>query len=250
MKISDNSLAGKTALVTGGAVRIGSAMVNALAKNGVNVVIHYHASEDEAEKLVKEIKKLGVNGCKVCADLSRVHETEELFKEVQSKAGKIDFLINSAAVFDKSSIPDISIENLHRTLMINSFAPLLLSRKFSKQTNKGAIINLLDSRVTRYDLKRVSYQLSKNLLCHLTKMMALEFAPDIRVNAVAPGLILPPCGKDESYIEKERHRNLLQQGGKLNNITDTIIFLLSNEFVTGETIFVDGGENLKERLLD
>ena len=134
--------------------------------------------------------------------------------------------------------------------MINALAPLLLSRSFvelnkSRQPSlRPVIVNFLDSRITDYDRQHAAYHLAKRALFTLTKMMALEFAPGVRVNAVAPGLILPPSGKDRSYLEQLKSSNPLNSIGEVDQIVDAVRFLINNEYVTGQVIFVDGGRHL------
>lgn len=236
----------KTVLITGGAKRIGQAMTIACAGAGMNVIIHYHRSEQEAEQLLNQLKEWNTRVYKYQADLSNLADVNVFFSRIKEEIGRVDYLINNASVFKESQLKDISIDELYGTFNINSIAPLLLCRDFIQQTKKGAIVNILDSRITGLDLKHVAYQLSKNMLYTLTKMMALEYAPDVRVNGVAPGIILPPAGKTKSYLNKIVNNNLLKRPGKLEDITDTVLFLLSNQFISGEVIFVDGGQSLKQ----
>jgi NAD(P)-dependent dehydrogenase (short-subunit alcohol dehydrogenase family) len=130
-------------------------------------------------------------------------------------------------------------------MQINAWAPLVLGRDFARVAGKGKIINLLDTRLCGYDFKHVSYILSKHSLYVLTRMMALEFAPGITVNAVSPGLILPPPGKDADYLlELARTLPLAMHGGP-EDIVEAVLFLLRSDFITGQVINVDGGRHLK-----
>jgi len=241
-----HALKGKTALVTGGAKRIGRAIALGLAGTGINVVIHYNSSEKEAGETVSQACDRGVRAWKVRGDLTITTEAERVFQEAVDAAGAIDFLINNASVFTASVLSDIDYDDLRATLGLNAVAPLVLSECFARQKGDGVIINLLDSRIKHYDLNHVSYQISKNILYYLTEALAVEYAPRIRVNAVAPGLILPPAGKDESYLKRLSHNTLLNRHGDPSDITDAVLFLLSSTFITGEVIYVDGGQNLKE----
>ncbi len=107
------------------------------------------------------------------------------------------------------------------------------------------VVNFLDTMIRDYDKKHVPYHVSKKVLQDLTRMMAVEYAPKLRVNAVAPGLVLPPLGKDESYLERLKHTNPLQSYGSGEQIAHAVVFLLTNEFITGQCIYVDGGRNLR-----
>ncbi len=241
-----DSLKGKTALVTGAAQRIGRAIALALAQAGINVVVHCNTSVIQAEKTVTEALHAGVKAWKVQADLSVTNEAEQLIAEAHDKAGTIDFLINNAAVFPETGLDDVHPDDLFSTLQINAVAPLILSRHFKRQTVTGVIINILDNRIDRVDTGHVSYQLSKNMLFTLTQMMAIDYAPGIRVNGIAPGIILLPDGTAEKLTNKYSSQTLLQCRGDVKNITDTVLFLLSNTFITGEVIYIEGGQNLKD----
>ncbi len=208
--------------------------------------MHYCSSSDEdVDDALTDIIAPGVKTWKFQSDFSNIDNVDNFFDKIQSTISTVDFLINNASIFSPSKLSTLSIEDLNHTLAINSIAPLRLSQHMAKQKQEGCIINILDSRIKRYDMNHAAYQLSKNMLYNMTEMMAVEFAPHIRVNGIAPGIILPPDGKDESYIKKLSHRNLFNRSGKLSDITDAVLFLLSNTFITGEVLFVDGGQNLK-----
>ena len=239
-------LEGKTALVTGATKRIGRAIAHALTENHVNVIVHYcTAADNEVEETITSIKVPGVKIWKYHSDFSNIDNVDELFDKIQSTIGTVDFLINNASVFPSSTLTGLSIQELNQTLTINSIAPFRLSQHMANQKQEGCIINILDSRIRQYDMSHGAYQLGKNMLYHITEMMALEFAPNIRVNGIAPGLILPPKEKDEVYLKQQYNRNLFNRSGKLSDITDAVIFLLTNTFITGDVMFIDGGQSLK-----
>ncbi len=237
----------KTALVTGGAKRIGRAIAVALAAEGANAVIHYRSSADDAEATAEHVRELGAEAWTVPADLADPAETAGLFDRAANAAGPIDLLVNNAAIFEPSSLTDFKPADLWRTMQVNALAPLELARAFAARRRGGAIVNVLDTKVVDYDRRHVAYHLSKRALLSLTRMMALEFAPTVRVNAVAPGLILPPPGKDRSYLERLASSNPLNKVGSLSQVTDAVLFLLGNEFVTGQVIFIDGGQHMNGR---
>ena len=208
--------------------------------------MHYCSSPDkDVEEALTDINVPGVETWKFQSDFSNIDNVDIFFEKIESSIGTVDFLINNASVFTPSKLTTLSVRELNNTLAINSIAPFRLSQHVAKQKMEGSIINILDSRVKRYDMNYAAYQLSKNMLHHMTEMMAVEFAPQISVNGIAPGIILPPDGKDESHVQKLIHRNLFNRSGKLSDITDAVLFLLSNTFITGEVLFIDGGENLK-----
>jgi NAD(P)-dependent dehydrogenase (short-subunit alcohol dehydrogenase family) len=186
----------------------------------------------------------------IAADLSSAAQCESLLKRAQDLAGPIDVLINNASIFEEGLLTEITVDDLNRNMMLNAYAPLLLSRSFV-ELNKGrrtaalpVIINMLDTRITNYDRQHAAYHLAKRTLFTLTKMMALEFAPGVRVNGVAPGLLLPPAGKDRSYLKQLKSTNPLNAIGTVEQVVEAVRFLINNEFITGQVIFVDGGRNL------
>ncbi|MCP4600393.1 MAG: SDR family oxidoreductase [Proteobacteria bacterium] len=239
---------GRTVLITGSAQRIGRATALDLAKRGMNVVIHYHTSNNAAEDLVEKIRDFGQNAWAVQADLSDPSEAEALISQSVERSGHIDVLINSASVFPRSRITDFTKKDLELNIQVNAFSPLILSRAFAAQTVKGVIINFLDSRITDYDKEHAAYHLSKRMLFTITRMLALELAPGIRVSGVAPGLILPPPGEDMNYLERKKHSLPLERFGDLESIVETVRFLIAGDFVTGQVIFVDGGRHLRGKM--
>lgn len=239
------TLRGKTALITGAARRVGSVIAHALAEEGVNIIIHYGKSNSEAENLKDEIVKKGVRAWTVGADFSEPGGYESLIGRVMDIAGPFEILINNASIFPQDTLENMKLENLEKNIRINSWVPFFLGREFAAQTEKGRIINVLDSRITDPDTNwHVSYNLSKYLLAMLTKMSALEFAPGITVNGIAPGAVLPPDGMDYNYLEKLKDTVPLKIAGDPSCIADTAIFLLKSDFITGQVIFTDGGRHL------
>jgi NAD(P)-dependent dehydrogenase (short-subunit alcohol dehydrogenase family) len=235
----------KRVLVTGSAKRLGRAIALAFAKSGADLFLHYNTSESQVKELAEEIKKQGGKADCLQANLANIKEAEALFETALSIA-PIDILVNNASIFPESSLLDFSTADLEQSLNINSLAPLVLCRSFAKQGRAGVIINLLDTKISCYDKKHVAYHLSKRMLFSLTKMCALEFAPLIRVNAVAPGLVLPPEGLGEEYINTLTKDNPLNKVGNQKQVAEGVLFLCSNDFITGQLLFIDGGQNLKE----
>jgi len=238
-------LRGKTALITGAAKRLGAATALRLAQEGVHVVLHYSTSLLEAEVVREEAEAQGVRALLVQADLALPGAGTSLFEEALSIAGPIDFLVNNASIFPSGSLADLDADSLAQNHQINALAPLELARALHAQQRAGAIVNLLDTRVNDYDQKHVAYHLSKRTLDGLTRMMAHDFAPQLRVNAVAPGLALPPEGLGIDYLASLAHTNPLQRHGSAEGVVEAIVFLLRSGFVTGQTIFVDGGRHLR-----
>jgi pteridine reductase len=238
-------LQGKVALVTGAAKRLGRAVALGLAEKGARIIIHYHSSAGEAEETAGLIRKTGGKVWTVEADLAKSEECQRLFTQAGKTAGRIDILVNSASIFPRQSLLDFRAEDLTANIQVNAMAPLILSRQLARQAKEGVIINFLDTHITGYQKGHAAYHLSKRLLFSLTRMMALEFAPAIRVNAVAPGLILPPEGEDENYLKTHAQENPLKAHGRAEDVTQAVIFLLQSSFITGQVIFVDGGFHMK-----
>ncbi|HEQ71648.1 MAG TPA: SDR family oxidoreductase [Spirochaetia bacterium] len=239
------TISGKRALVTGAAKRLGRDITLALARAGTHVVLHYHSSKTEANKLADECRALGVQAHTVSADLSDSVAAAGLVAQATTQAGPLDILINNASVFPSSTLHDLTEEKLCDNVRVNALAPFLLTRAFATQTEDGVVINLLDTRITEYDRNHAAYHASKRMLATLTRMTALEFAPQIRVNGIAPGLILPPEGKDESYLAALTDTVPLGRHGSPEDIARTVLFLAGSAFITGEIIFVDGGRRMK-----
>jgi NAD(P)-dependent dehydrogenase (short-subunit alcohol dehydrogenase family) len=244
------SLAGKTALVTGAARRIGRAIAVSLARNGVHVVVHYHQSTQDALALCGEIRQLGVEAWPVRGDLMDAGQTEQVFREAAAQAGAIDILVNNASIFERDTLWDTTGESIAKNVRIHAAAPLILSRELARQGKAGHIVNLLDTRVAVYGKQYASYDLSKSMLLTLTRMLALELAPNIAVNAVAPGVILPPAGQSEAYLAKLAHATPLNRIGDPGDVVAAVLFLLRSRFITGQIVYVDGGMHMKGSLHD
>jgi pteridine reductase len=246
----DTSLKGKTAFVTGAARRLGRATALALAGQGCNVVVHYNRSGLEVDSLCEEIRAIGVSAWPVQCDLTRSAEVESLFDKALSQAGSVDILINNASVFTQETLDQTTSQSVYENMQIHAVAPLILARAMARQGRQGHIVNLLDARMTVYDRQHVSYHLSKRVLFTLTRILALELAPKIAVNAVAPGLALPPEGQDESYLQKLSSSNPLHRYGSPADVVEAILFLVRSRFITGQVIYVDGGYHMKGHMYD
>jgi pteridine reductase len=240
------SLTGKTALITGAGKRIGRATALALAAEGVNIVVHHNTSGAEAGEVAAQLRDAGVRAWTVRADLSRREGYETLIERALVAAGGLDMLVNSASVFTPSRPETVTFEDIVHNMELNAWAPFVLGRTFARLVGRGKIVNLLDTRITGYDWQHVAYMVSKHVLAHFTRVTALEYAPNISVNAVAPGLILPPPGEDQTYLDGLVHTVPLLRHGSAEDVAEAIIFLLRSTFLTGEVIYVDGGRHLKE----
>jgi pteridine reductase len=247
----EDLLAGRTALVTGAARRLGAEICLALAARGVSLLVHCRSSREEAEYTAARARALGAGAEVLAADFSSPGSAASLWRLALDRAPehRIDFLVNNAAVFPGDELADVSIMSLEKCLQVNSVSPLELGRGLAAQGCEAAMVNLLDARLNDYDRGHVSYHLSKRMLFSLTRMMAREFAPAVRVNAVSPGLILPPPELDEKagseYLQRLSGTNLLGRHGSSHDVARAVLFLLESGFVTGQVLQVDGGRSLQ-----
>jgi len=233
----------ETALITGAAQRIGRAMALSLADAGVDLCIHYHLSEEAAEQTCREIRERGRNATRVSANLSDpVTAAAVIFEAALSEFGRVDILINSASVFENKRLSDSTEADWDSHLDINLKSPFFLCQQFAEQLppgQSGAIVNLVDWRAERAGAEHLAYRISKAGLVTLTECLALELAPAIQVNAIAPGAILPPPGEDE-----RAQKAPLKRAGSPAEICQALLYLLRSDFVTGEVLTVAGGEQL------
>ncbi|PIF05851.1 MAG: short-chain dehydrogenase [Draconibacterium sp.] len=237
---------GQTALITGASKRVGRAIAEHLAANGWDLAIHFNQSKKEATLLAEKLRKLYPHSRVEIfeANLGNLTEVLPLVETVQEKFGDLYLLVNNASVFNKGTLKGTTPELFDKQLDVNLKAPFFLMRAFALHCKKGNIINLTDTRVTTNKFDYAAYSLSKKGLWDITKMAALELAPDIRVNAIAPGVTLPPEGKKVAYIEKLAEHIPMKKPGGVQPILQSIDFILSNSNLTGQLLFADGGENL------
>ena len=212
-------------------MRIGKAITEALQAQGAEVVVHYGASREAAEAL---------SSFTVQGNLEHACECARVIDE----AGPLDILINNAALFTKDRLVESQPARVQREFQVNLLAPLELTRCFAAQATKGAVINLLDRRIRANDSSCLPYSITKKGLEELTKLSALDLAPEIRVNAVAPGPILPgpgDCGED---FAERAGQVPLEFFPTPENIAEAVLFLLKADYCTGQVIYVDGGQHL------
>lgn len=236
----------KVALITGSAVRLGREIAWHLAKNGWELALHYRTSTKDVTDFETELKT-GFPDQRFFtfqADLGDIAQTQQLIKQVVKRFAKLDLLINSASVFEASSFKETSADSLIRHSQVNFVSPFLLMRDFAIYMANGQIINIVDTRITKNKSDYLSYSLSKKSLWELTKMAALELAPHFRVNAIAPGAILAPAGKDQHYLEKVADLTPMKTPSGVISILKSIDYIIGNEDLTGQLIFCDGGGQL------
>lgn len=231
----------KTALITGSAKLIGKAIAFHLAEKGWNLAIHYNNSEDEAVKLYNKLSakypKQEFNIFQ--ADLQNPLAAERLIPEVNRVMPSLCLLINNASVFEKAPLLASPFDLIERTMQVNYIAPILLSRDFGRLINEGNIINITNNRIIGNKADYTAYTLSKNGLWDLTKMTALEFAPNIRVNSITLGTLIPSEGEKADKIAE---KNAKLKDVDCTEALQTIDFILENGHLTGQQIFCDGAK--------
>ena len=239
----DLPLKDKSVLVTGAAQRLGRLFALACARAGANVVVHHGHSDREAENVRAEITGLGRRAWIFKADLSDSSQSRDLIPQITESA-PLHALVNSAAIFESLSLETTSIKDWERHLAINLTAPFLLSQAFAKQAENGArIVNILDWRALRPGADHFPYTISKSALAALTKSLAVALAPNIIVNGLALGAILPPADRN---VNPDIIKSVpAKRWSKENEVEEALLFLLGGPaYITGEIIHVDGGRHL------
>jgi pteridine reductase len=239
----------KNAIITGASKRIGKAIANHLATKGWNLVLHYNQSGKEATDLQNKLslKYPHQNFVTVKANLGETKDTNELIISSVNEIGILNMLVNNASIFEESDIKATTSELFERNIQINFSSPFFLIQNFAKQTQNGVIINIVDTRITTNQNSHAAYTLSKKALWELTKMAAFEYSPNIRVNAIAPGVTLPPPGGSENDLWQMAEKIPMQKPGGIDPILKSIDYIIENNHLTGQLLFCDGGENIGKR---
>ena len=233
------------AVVTGGSRRVGAAIVEALALRGADVVIHYHRSREDAEALGERVRKMGSDAWTLKADLRSEAECEALVRRAAARGDRpVTILVNNASAFPATTPRLSSWHDVEESLRIHHWAPLLLMRSVADQLVFASVVNVLDATRPEHDADHFAYQVGKSALDSLTRVMARELAPSVRVNAVAPGAILQPEGADEGYLDAIAKRLPLRTHGAPQDVANAVAYLAHAPFVTGATLAVDGGAHL------
>jgi pteridine reductase len=240
-------LTGRVALVTGAGRRVGQAIAIALGAKGMRVAVHYNGSAKGADETVAAIAgKGGVAGAFQC-DLSRPTGHESLVTDVAKRFGGFDVLVNSAAIMERTPFGEVTAEQWERIMAINIRAPFFLSQAAAPRLRqaKGAIVNIADLAAFETWPAYVPHGVSKSGVVYLTRSLARVFAPDVRVNGIAPGTVLLPDDWSTQADERLRQTTPLGRTGSPADVSATVIFLLESDYMTGETILVDGGRHIR-----
>jgi NAD(P)-dependent dehydrogenase (short-subunit alcohol dehydrogenase family) len=243
------ALSTNVAIVTGGARRIGGAMVEDLTAHGWAVAIHCNQSRDDADRLASQILAGGGRATVVVADLSNTETVGRIIDETVSALGPPTLLINNAAIYDRDSFGSLDRSQWRRQMAVNLESPVFLSEAFADAVppeREGNIVNVIDQVVWRPTARNVSYQLAKSALWTATQMLAQALAPQIRVNAIAPGPTLPNERQTMERFQLQAGTVLLRRGPELAEFGRTVRFFVENRSITGQMVALDGGQHLWE----
>ena len=238
----------RSALVTGGGVRIGRALALALAREGLRVVVHYHRSADDADDVVRTITAAGGEAVAIQADLAKVEEIERLAREAEGAFGGVDVLVNNASVFPSERFEQTDAALWDHTLAVNLRAPFFLTKLLApgmRTRGSGVVINLADLAGLQPWAAYAAHSISKAGIVQLTKVSARALAPEIRVNAIAPGAVLPPESFGADQVHALAEGAPLKVIGSPDDVVGAMLYLLRAPFVTGVVLPVDGGRLLR-----
>ena len=233
-------------IITGGATRIGAAIAEKLSGPNKEIVIHYNKSKLKAENLKKKLQNYGSKIYLVKGDLSKEKDINKIIKLAKSKLKYFDCLVNNASLFENDKIENFRINNWEKHMSTNLRAPAFLSKEFSKNIRgkNNNIINIIDQRVFKLTPYFFSYTISKTGLYTLTKTSAMNFAPNIRVNGIAPGPTIKNKRQTEKHFKKQYLATPLKKQVDVNEICNAVDFFIKNRSITGQVLAIDSGQNL------
>ncbi|MCX7718895.1 MAG: SDR family oxidoreductase [Candidatus Sumerlaeaceae bacterium] len=249
MESSSVSLAGRVALVTGAAQRVGRQIALHLAQAGAAIVVHYHRSADAAERTAADVRALGVPCWLARADLAHEEEVRGLLDRLAALCPPVDILINNASVFYATPLDSDAAQRWDAIMAVNLRAPFLLAGRLGPDMARrgwGRIVNIGDCSTRRPYKHYLPYLVSKAALLAATRCLAVELAPSVTVNAVSPGIVLPPSDGSPDYEERMRRTTLLQRLGTPEDVARAVVFLVRDApFTTGAEYVVDGGASVR-----
>ncbi|MDH3660520.1 MAG: SDR family oxidoreductase [Alphaproteobacteria bacterium] len=244
---SDRAPTRQVALVTGSAKRLGRAIALGLAEDGFDLALHHFRSGDEAEALRREIEALGRRTCLINGDLAAPEGASSIVEAGRHGLGPISLLVNNASLFEQDSLESLTLESWRRLTDVNLAAQIFLMQAFAAQPDLpdgASIINMLDQQMAAPNPKFFSYAVAKIGLEGATKLAAFELAPRVRVNGIAPGLVLPSWLQTEAKHRQRQQRMPLGEGLGPGDIVRAVRYLVSARHVTGEVLTVDSGQSL------
>lgn len=233
----------RVALVTGAGRRVGRALAIALGRRGASVAVHFGHSDREAQETVAQLQALGVRAEAFGADLTQADAPATLVQSVARAFGRLDVLINSAAVMERTPFGTVDPAHWDRMLALNLRAPFFLCQAAAPwlRKDRGAIVNIADLAAFETWPAYVPHGVSKSGILYMTRALASVLAPDVRVNAVAPGTVLLPEGWSETDERRLAETTPLRRTGSPEDVASAMLFLLDSDYISGETIVVDGG---------
>ncbi len=237
--------AARVTLVTGGARRVGAAIVRACAAQGDRIVIHASSSRDEAEALADELRASGAQVATVFGDLSEASTPDRIIAEAHAAFGQLDVLVNSAANFVRVEPMEITHDDWDRSFAVNTRAPFFLARAAARvMPDGGVIVNIADHAAFETMPRMIAHGAAKYALVHITRTLARVLAPRIRVNAIAPGLVEAPEDFDDASKARFLRDVPLGRVGSASDVADAVRWLINANYVTGAVIPVDGGRGV------
>lgn len=244
--MTTGSAARPAALVTGGAHRLGREIALALAEHGHDIALHYGSSRAAATETALLIQERNVECEVIEADLAEVETAGTLVRAASERFPRLRVLVNNAARYDQVSLLNTSAEVFDALMAVNLRAPFFLIQAFARLVGEGDVINIIDNKIAFNQPAYGAYLLAKKALAELTRLAALELSPHIRVNGIAPGVVLPSEMRSAEYLAWRADGIPLRRQGDASDITRTVVYLLENRFVTGQVLFVDGGESIAQ----
>ncbi len=228
-------------IITGGAKRVGAALVRFFAQKNYDIALHYSTSKSEAESLQAEVRALGVN-CELFAlDLCEIEKIPALMADIKTRMPNVNTLINNASIFTRKSFLETDEAFLDAQMTVNFKAPFFLTQSFAKIFSAGSVVNILDTDISKTNGSHFAYLLSKKVLADFTQMAARDLGPKIRVNGICPGIMLPSNELDEDYMKRLSQTLPLRATVLIEQTVSTIHSLSENTALTGQFIFIDGG---------
>lgn len=241
------NISGKIALVTGGAKRVGKTIVQALAARGCHLVVHYHRSQAQAQETVRDLRAAGHRALAVQADITKEDQVEAMIEAATAHFGRIDILVNNAALFYRTPVETLTIEDWQRVMDVNLTGTFLCAHKIGLRMREwgwGHIINIADVAGERPWADYIPYSVSKACVLTFTQGLAMELAPQVMVNAVIPGPVLFQEDTPDTVRQREIDKTLVKRAGSPQDVAQVVVFVAESDYSTGASFHVDGGRSL------
>lgn len=241
------NISGKIALVTGGAKRVGKAIVQALAARGCHLVVHYHGSQAQAQETVRALRAAGHRALALQADITKDDQVEAMIEAATAHFGRIDILVNNAALFYRTPVETLTVEDWERVMDVNLTGTFLCAHKIGLRMREwgwGHIINIADVAGERPWADYIPYSVSKACVLTFTQGLAMELAPQVMVNAVIPGPVLFQEDTPDNVRQREIDKTLVKRAGSPHDVAQVVVFVAESDYSTGASFHVDGGRSL------